>query len=145
MTKEKTCAELIYDQRDGRIEQFDELFEIIDNEAHGYEEGTTHQEADAAMDEVRESILCCDYQSKDDTYGERLRFVLGTGGPADAFLVFANSDGVVYNIAYQYQDWFDGACIDLFGKDKATAMRVIESRGFDQEAIARRLGYEVAY
>lgn len=92
-TREKSCADLIASELSDREQQLKDLYTL----------------ADDGDDDAREQI----YQM---AYGidkrEILRVIWSGGGPAD-YLEITHSDGDILRVEYLYQDWYDGARLDV--------------------------------
>ena len=116
MTKQKTCQEKIREELQDRIEEFENALKFFNNEEidnpedfEGYED---------FIDWLNSIGL---YYGDDNKYrGKQL--LLSTGGPEDYFIFFENGD-----IAYHYNDWFDGAKIYLHGEDLDIMTKVYEN------------------
>jgi hypothetical protein len=89
----KSCADLIAGELKDREEQLEELYAL----------------ADDGDDNAREQIY-------EMAYGidrrEIVRIVWSGGGPAD-YLEITHNDGEILKVEYLYQDWYDGARLDV--------------------------------
>jgi len=100
-TQEKTCEQLISGRWKGRRRTIDSL---LRRAHHGW--GSTQCDAIAKL--------------ADMSLGEDVETVytvtLSWGGPGD-FLEARAKDGEIQTITYHYQDWYDGATVNLTGDD----------------------------
>lgn len=91
--REKSCADLIASELSDREQQLRDLYTL----------------ADDGDDDAREQI----YQM---AYGidrrEILRVIWSGGGPAD-YLEITHNNGDILRVEYLYQDWYDGARLDV--------------------------------
>ena len=91
--REKSCADLIASELSDREQQLKDLYTL----------------ADDGDDDAREQI----YQM---AYGidrrEILRVIWSGGGPAD-YLEITHNNGDILRVEYLYQDWYDGARLDV--------------------------------
>jgi hypothetical protein len=103
MEKQKSCEERIGSEFKDRLEQVTSAVAKLNNE--------NEQE----YDELNESIL-----SLDATVVIDLK--LSWGGPEDGFMFYIDPDGQcqsgeITGIEYYFRDWFDGATVNLEGKE----------------------------
>jgi len=119
MSREPTCADLVVERKESRLEQLRKLWDAYcdcDNEDNRIEDG----------DCLDEFGLSFDYTELDDTVdGESQGYwewLLSYGGPADMFRF--HDDGT---IEYRYHDWFDGAGRDLRGNEYKFMEELAES------------------
>jgi hypothetical protein len=93
MSKDKSCADLIAGELADREQQLADIYTL----------------ADDGDDNAREQIY-------EMAYGidrrEIIRVIWSGGGPAD-YLEITHNDGDILRVEYLYQDWFDGARIDV--------------------------------
>ena len=91
--RDKRCADLIASELSDREQQLKDLYAL----------------ADDGDDDAREQI----YQM---AYGidrrEILRVIWSGGGPAD-YLEITHNNGDILRVEYLYQDWYDGARLDV--------------------------------
>ena len=91
--RENSCADLIASELSDREQQLKDLYTL----------------ADDGDDDAREQI----YQM---AYGidrrEILRVIWSGGGPAD-YLEITHNNGDILRVEYLYQDWYDGARLDV--------------------------------
>lgn len=92
-SKQLTCAQRIDEHMLGREEDFDKIFEAMDNDEE--------YEGQDAYDAMHEYAL--HYDKK-----EMLKIQLSTGGPGD-WLECYLSDNELYRVEYHFNDWFDHA------------------------------------
>lgn len=93
----KSCADLIAGEFKDREQQLEQLYSAIDGN-----------------DEMAES------DARDELYSmayginryEVLRVVWSGGGPAD-YLEITHSEGDIIKVEYLFQDWFDGARVEV--------------------------------
>lgn len=108
-TKEATCEQLIADRWQGRRRTFDSL---VRRANHGW--GSTQCDAIGRMADMPLGVEV-----------ETVHTVtLSYGGPAD-YLEARVVGGNVQTITYHYQDWFDGASVNLTGSDFDAAEQFI--------------------
>ena len=93
-TKERgSCADLIASELSDREQQLKDLYAL----------------ADDGNDDAREQIY-------EMAYGidrrEILRVIWSGGGPAD-YLEITHNNGDILRVEYLYQDWYDGARLDV--------------------------------
>ena len=92
-SEQLSCAQRIDHQLAGREEDFDNIFEAMDNDEE--------YEGQDAYDALHEYAL--GYEKKD-----MLKIELSTGGPGD-WLECYLSDNELYKVEYHFNDWFDHA------------------------------------
>ena len=97
MNKDKSCADLIAGELKDRELQLEELYRKID--------GNDEMEESDARDELYSMAYGIDRR-------EIVRVVWSGGGPAD-YLEITHSGGDIIRVEYLYQDWYDGARIDV--------------------------------
>jgi len=86
MDEQKSCAERIDEQLEGRLKDIKEALK-----------------SDKKRQEFEEGILSCDKRIS-------FKICLSYGGPADYFIINVDpEDHQIMSIQYQFQDWFDGA------------------------------------
>jgi len=109
----KSCKKRIKHEYKGRIEDLRKLF-------YAYQKG----EEDKYSDELGTFLeygLCFDYVAP-NTFRDQpegyFRYQLSWGGPQDEFRFYAHPDDTFPGlIEYWFLDWFDGAKLEVIGKD----------------------------
>lgn len=89
----KTCADLIAGELKDREQQLEELYALADNGD------------DDAIDQIREMAYGIDRK-------EIFTVIWSGGGPADK-LELTVSEGELIAVNYIYQDWYDGARLEV--------------------------------
>jgi hypothetical protein len=89
----KSCADLIAGELKDREEQLEELYALVDDGD------------DNAREQIYEMAYGIDRR-------EIVRIVWSGGGPAD-YLEIIHNDGEILKVEYLYQDWYDGARLDV--------------------------------
>jgi hypothetical protein len=89
----KSCADLIAGELKDREQQLKQLYTLADDGD------------DSAREQIYEMAYGIDRR-------EILRIVWSGGGPAD-YLEITHSGGDILRVEYLYQDWFDGARLDV--------------------------------
>ena len=97
MNKDKNCADLIAGELKDRELQLEQLYTAIDS-------GDEMRESDA-RDELYSMAYGIDRR-------EIVRVIWSGGGPAD-YLEITHSGGDIIRVEYLYQDWYDGARIEV--------------------------------
>ena len=95
--REKRCADLIAGALADREQQLEDLYLKID--------GNDEMQESDARDELYSMAYGIDLR-------EILRVVWSGGGPAD-YLEITHSGGDSLRVEYLYQDWYDGARLDV--------------------------------
>lgn len=129
MSKEKSCAELILESYESRNETIKEMLvhsngqfaEYVDEQAERFvEEFTKTYNEEPSEEEVDKFKQSC-YESSEYnesslgefplgiTSSKTVKIELSTGGPADFIKVYMDDNNFIESISYHYQDWFDGA------------------------------------
>ena len=106
--RNKSCAERIEAQRDGRLEDWRELFAL-----EASDDDEKREEAFQQLDEYPLSV----------ELRRTVRIDLSTGGPGDWLEVQLDHDGDPGRIEYHFNDWFDHAAVTLEGEDYEIAER----------------------
>ena len=109
MSREQTCADLVVERKESRLEQLRELWDAYcdyDNEDNRIEDGSCLDEFGLSFDYVEPDT----WKDQPEGYWQ---WVLSYGGPSDEFR-FHDGDGT---IEYRYHDWFDGAGRNLRGNE----------------------------
>jgi len=91
--REKRCADLIAGELADREQQLEQLYTLADDGD------------DSAREQIYEMAYGIDRR-------EIVRVVWSGGGPAD-YLEITHSGGDILRVEYLYQDWFDGARLDV--------------------------------
>jgi hypothetical protein len=134
MSNKKTCKDLIQGRLDSRNEmisqmlihhtgQFsdhvDELAEqFVEEFTKTYENEPSEDEVDKFKQNIFENTEYNEYSLMEFPLGHSVEKVvkieMSTGGPADFIMVWVDQDDNSINrIVYHYQDWFDGASVDV--------------------------------
>lgn len=109
--KEKKCADKVQAAFDSRMADIRTLWEA--------EEQTTEE-----LGSLYEYGLSIDRVEAGTFEGQRAsywRYQLSWGGPSEEFRMYDNGD-----IEFWYLDWFDGACVDVTGRDADVIQGIIE-------------------
>ena len=105
MSKNKKCIDLVKGQYQSRLNDLREAYNNND------------------LDFVKwlsEYGLSWDYvvaNTFDNQTEGYYRWQLSWGGPSDEFRIYTDNDKNIQSIEYWYQDWFDGASIDVNDKE----------------------------
>jgi hypothetical protein len=116
VTEQKKCAEVIAEELASRESHLSWLYRVADGEIEA--------EGVISSDEAQEEVYEMAYGI--ETYSVA-RVIWSGGGPADWIEITYNRDDII-NVEYIYQDWYDGARIDV-DEDSAVyryAQNVIE-------------------
>ena len=108
MSREPTCADLVVERKENRLEQLRELWDAYcdyDNEDNRIEDGSCLDEFGLSFDYVEPDT----WDDQPEGYSQ---YQLSYGGPSDEFRF--HDDG---RIEYRYHDWYDGAGRDLMGDE----------------------------
>jgi hypothetical protein len=97
--REKRCADLIAGELADREQQLEQLYTLADDGD------------DSAREQICEMAYGIDRR-------EILRIVWSGGGPAD-YLEITHSGGDILRVEYLYQDWYDGARLDVLEESAA--------------------------
>jgi hypothetical protein len=108
---EKDCKGRINDYHASRWEDIDTLYNAPDQ---------THEEL-GSLDEYGLSIDLVEAGTFKGQREDYKRYQLGWGGPSDEYRLYKNGD-----LEYWFLDWYDGAHIDIEGKEKQTIVDIIE-------------------
>lgn len=132
MRDQKTCQELIQERFDARNEQINQMHMMVDGRfdeqlrdatEEFIEKVTTATGEEPTEEEiakfVEEQHKNCEYTETSidefalgfSTY-KVIKIELSWGGPADFIEAFV-SDGELIKVVYHYQDWFDGAQMNV--------------------------------
>jgi len=116
MKKDLTCEERIDKKLRGRILEIEEVIKLYEcsNDGHFIYDDCEYEDL---IDWLNQRAL----SYEDDSHYRAKRLELSTGGPADGFLFF--EDGT---IEYYFQDWFDGAKRELYGRDKEIMQKLYD-------------------
>ncbi len=117
--KQPTCGELVRQRLDSRMADLRGIFKRMD---HNFE-----NVRERAYEEYNEYALSFDYVAP-DTFNDQpqgyFRYQISWGGPSDEIRYYVNPGLSMYRAEYWYLDWFDGAPIELRGKDLEIAERI---------------------
>ena len=102
--REMSCADLIAGELADREQQLKDLYTLADDGD------------DSAREEIYEMAYGIDRR-------EILRVTWSGGGPAD-YLEITHSGGDILRVEYLYQDWYDGARLDV--SEESAAYRYAE-------------------
>ena len=106
--RNRSCIDRIEDQARSNEETFQAMIDRTGDWA--VDEGDEKRDLSEIFDESPLSVT----RKSDDT----LRVEESTGGPADGYTVtFDPSTGRVEDVEYYFQDWFDGAKLDIDERD----------------------------
>ena len=126
--RQPSCADRLPEHLSGRLSDFRTLTKALQGEELTDEElreVTNLREPDQEeYDEEKLRELAAERQNEYPLSVEKLTVVkvlLSTGGPADWFECWCDTDGTIERIDYVFQDWFDGARRTLEGEDFRTA------------------------
>lgn len=101
---EKTCAEIIDIQKEGREQNLRDIFVAMRDPDHDiFEE---------AVDSLDQLVLCIDVHKIIEVH-------LSTGGPADWLEIYLDGVNQIRNVKYHYADWFDHAAVNV---DESSAL-----------------------
>ena len=115
---EKNCKNQVKSRLNSRIEDLEKLWKL-------YQEG--NEEGDSDLGEFCDYGLSFDYVAAntfDDQKQGYFRYQLSWGGPSDEFRFFCDPGFNCYSIEYWFLDWFDGASIELIGKNEELLMEI---------------------
>ena len=115
-TTEKRCEDKVKDSFDGRMEDIRELYQA---EEHETEE----------LGRLNDYGLCIDKVEAGTFEGQRenyIRYQLSYGGPTEEFRLYENGD-----MEFWYLDWYNGAKIDVIGKDFEIIKDIISWSGIE--------------
>jgi len=101
MSKNKKCANLVKGQYQSRLNDFKNAYKNNDLDFPKW---------------LSEYGLSWDYvvaNTFDNQTEGYYRWQLSWGGPSDEFRIYTDNDKNIQSIEYWYQDWFDGASIDV--------------------------------
>lgn len=133
MAKEKTCKDLIKENYDSRNElmaklimlnngQFeDQVQDEVDRFIEEYTKTYNEEPSEESVDNFREEFIKNEEYNEESLYEFPLgmskqtvfRIELSTGGPGDFIMVYVNDEGFIVRVTYHYQDWFDGAEMEV--------------------------------
>jgi hypothetical protein len=126
MTTELTCQDRVKTHLKSRISDLGLLFRSWQDGEEGTVKDTDGQE----IGNFNEYGLCFDYVAPGTFNNQKrgyFRYQLSTGGPGDEFRFYTDENLNPTRIEYWFLDWFDGAKINLKGKDKALMLEIWES------------------
>lgn len=111
MSKDPKCEDLVNDAFESRIEDLRKLWDLYMEDSEACDDELGH---------IYEYGLGFWY-TKPNTYQNQkegwFTYQLSTGGPGEEFRFFCNPDLSLYRIEFWYLNWFDGAKVNLVGKD----------------------------
>lgn len=110
---EQTCEERVNDSFIRTMKRLNNLWDSLQRgEEYCEEESTNIYEYGLSFDYVEEDTF-------DDQEEGYWRWQLSWGGPSSEFRFYneTNKSSELYKIEYWFMDWFDGANIELSGKD----------------------------
>jgi hypothetical protein len=134
MDDKKTCKQLIKSQLDSRnesisqmiihhtgqfIDHVDELAEqFVEEFTKTYENEPSEEEVSKFRQSIFDNTEYNELSLMEFPLGHSIEKVvkieLSTGGPADFIMVWVDEyDNGVNKVVYHYQDWFDGASLDV--------------------------------
>ena len=111
MVEQRTCKDRVEAELKGRIADLTKLWEL-------YQEGC--EKTDEELGHIDEYGLSFDYIAPGTYEGQEegyFQYQLSWGGPSDDFRIYVDLEYRPYKIEYWFLDWFDGASINLEGKD----------------------------
>ena len=120
MTTQPNCKARINKALKGRIEDLEKLF-------RAYQEGEEERYSED-IGTFYEYGLGVDYVAPHTFRDQRrgyFRYQLSWGGPADEFRFYLDENLNPTRIEYWFLDWFDGACIEVIGKDAQIIKEII--------------------
>ena len=98
-TQNKTCAELIGSELADREAELARLYSVIDS-------GDGMDLEDEAYNEINEMSYGIDIKKV-------FKVIWSGGGPADWIEIVTDNEGNLERVEYVYQDWYDGARLDV--------------------------------
>ena len=118
--KQETCEARVEAHLESRIADLQKLW-------RGYCEG---EEDDEDLGSIYEYGLSFDYVPAGTFSDQRegyFQYQLSTGGPGDEFRFYTDAEKKVHLIEYWFLDWFDGAHIEVSGKDREFLVELLDS------------------
>lgn len=132
MSKEKKCKDLIKENYDSRNELMaklimlnngqydDQIQDEVDRFFEEYTKTYGEEPSEESIDRFREEFIKNEEYNEESLYELPLgmskqtvyKIELSTGGPADFINAYVN-DGILDRVTYHYQDWFDGAEMEV--------------------------------
>lgn len=105
---DRTCAERIAEQMEGREAHVAGLFRIINGEgsSEDYAEHDIDPATDYPEDEGSEALSELPLSIE---VVRTVKVLLSTGGPADGLVIELDAEGDVSSVRYWFADWFDHA------------------------------------
>ena len=133
MSTEKKCKDLIKENYESRNELMEKLImlnngrfdEQVEDEVDRFVEEYTktygEEPSDEAVDKFREELIKNEEYNEESLYELPLgmskytvfKIELSTGGPADFIKAYVDDEGIIDRVTYHYQDWFDGAEMEV--------------------------------
>lgn len=115
--RNRSCMDRIEDQAASNEETFGPMMFFLD----GWDRTNHEDRRDAARERVEESPLSVTRN------GTKLHVQESWGGPSDGYKVeFDPRTGAVEAVEYYFQDWFDGAKLDIEQRDYPATWRYLE-------------------
>lgn len=113
-----SCEERVQGELEDRLEDLRSIM-------HYERRGKDHPQ----MGGIEEYGLCLDYVDEGTFEDQPLgywRYQISWGGPSDEFRLYDDN-----SLTYVYMDWFDGAEVDIRGRDRQLVMEVLECLGYE--------------
>lgn len=104
-----SCAERLPEYLDGRIA---DMRSIV-----GWAQAWGKSDRHKAEDRYETALERWDEYPLAISPVRSVKVELSYGGPQDYLLCFIDEDGGIERIEYHFLDWFDGASVDLTGRD----------------------------
>ena len=120
MTSQPTCKERIAKELENELETLRKLWALYQNDPEA---------SDPDYGRFDEHGLCFDYVAAGTFNDQRqgfFRFQISTGGPGDEFRFYTDAEHECYLVEYWFLDWFDGASLELSGKDEELLLEIWE-------------------
>lgn len=133
MSREKKCKDLIKENFDSRNELMEKLIMLnngqfdqqIEDETDRFVEEFTKtydsEPSEETVEKFREELIKNEEYNEESLYELPLgmtkhtvfKIELSTGGPADFIKAYVDGEGIIDRVTYHYQDWFDGAEMEV--------------------------------
>lgn len=133
MSKQKNCKDLIKENYDSRNELMaklimlnngqydDQVQDEVDRFVEEYTKAYDEEPSEEAVDKFREELIKNEEYNEESLYEFPLgmskhtvfKIELSTGGPADFIKAYVDDEGIIDRVTYHYQDWFDGAEMEV--------------------------------
>src|SRR3990167_3824925 len=111
---EQKCADLVQEAFDSRMKAIRTLYDAEDQTT---EELGSLYEYGLAIDLVEAGTF-------EGQKADYIRYQLSWGGPSEEFRIYKNGD-----VEFWFLDWFDGAKVDVLGKDAWLIKDIVEPLG----------------